>query len=652
MPLILIAERGPAPQATTDWASLKREVLGKLDVAAEFRALGVEFTGPERSSGWRECRAAGRHDEHPSAAVNVRTGVYKSNGDGAETLNLFDFALGRGGGRAGSTWPEVLRHYADKAGVDFPGAQRYGDKGRVEAVYPYRAAGGGVLFEVVRYRRDDGSKTFRQRRPDGNGGYTASVKGVAIVPYDLPEVLARPDEVVWVVEGEKDVERLKSEGLLGTCNPMGTGDTKCWAELSRHFAGRDAVVIPDNDSPGWNHATAVAGHLRSEARSVRLVELPDLGPRLPKLGLDVSDWLDRGHTIDELGRLAHQAPEWAPPGDDAARDATVADLRPMQAAESWVWPGWIPTACLTLLAAEAGTGKTRFCFDLHRRIVHGLPWPDGTPMTLPPDARVLWVAADQQWQELCDVPDAFAIPDQLIFLNSNAADPYSGTNLETADEMADLEARIQRVRPCLTFIDTITNTGDFKAESSADAKRQYKPLQEISTRCQAAIICVTHLNAGGKVLGRRAVEKVRVVIQEECPDPEGQPNRRKLHVTKSKARKPDALGVTMGDAGNEYDTNPPEPAAPAERFDGVRNGPAPAKTRECMEWLAARLAPGPDRVSNIRRESDQLGYSAGTLYQSRDRLGVVEETIDNRKWWRIVVNGENGNVAPNQDRPF
>jgi len=50
----------------------------------------------------------------------------------------------------------------------------------------------------------------------------------------------------------------------------------------------------------------------------------------------------------------------------------------------------------------------------------------------------------------------------------------------------------------------------------------------------------------------------------------------------------------MGDAGNNYDSNPPSEPAPAPR----RPGPPPAKLEECKTWLAARLTPNPGQVKN------------------------------------------------------
>jgi hypothetical protein len=169
------------------------------------------------------------------------------------------------------------------------------------ARYDYRDEAGNVVFQAVRYEPKD----FKQRRPDGKGGWTWSVKGVRVVPYRLPELLGEPARPVVVAEGEKDCDNLARVGVLATCNAGGAG--KWTAEHSACLRGRRVIVLPDNDEAGRNHAHQVAESLQGIAESVRIVELPGL----PDKG-DVSDWLVAGGTKEEFKRLVETAPVWTP----------------------------------------------------------------------------------------------------------------------------------------------------------------------------------------------------------------------------------------------------------------------------------------------------------------------------------------------------
>jgi putative DNA primase/helicase len=172
----------------------------------------------------------------------------------------------------------------------------------IAAVYDYRDETNALRFQVVRLE----PKGFRQRRPDGGGGWTWSLAGVRRVVYRLPELVAAdPNAPVWIVEGEKDADRLARLGLVATTNPGGAGKWRfVAADAGRVLAGRAVILLPDNDDPGRKHAAEVAAALRDHARSVRILELPGLPPKG-----DVSTWLDAGGTVEELLRLARDAPE-------------------------------------------------------------------------------------------------------------------------------------------------------------------------------------------------------------------------------------------------------------------------------------------------------------------------------------------------------
>ena len=163
------------------------------------------------------------------------------------------------------------------------------ERREIVAVYDYGD------FEVVRFF----PKRFAQRRKDGSWG----LGDIRPHLYRRGELLAAPaNETVYVPEGEKDVEALRSLGLIATCNPMGAG--KWRQEYADDLAGRHVVIIPDADAPGRRHAQEVAGSVVGVAASVKVIELPR--------AKDVSEWLDQGNTLEELEAFAHSVGSYAP----------------------------------------------------------------------------------------------------------------------------------------------------------------------------------------------------------------------------------------------------------------------------------------------------------------------------------------------------
>ncbi|MGH7037213.1 MAG: hypothetical protein ACREE1_03630 [Stellaceae bacterium] len=205
--------------------------------------------------------------------------------------------------------------------------------GRIAATYDYRDEAGKLLFQVVRFD----PKNFKQRRPDGVGGWVWSTKDVRKVPYRLPELLAAPAEApVYIAEGEKDVERLRALGLVATCNPGGGAKRKDdgkpvgakWpASFGIFFKGRHVIVLPDNDEAGHDHAQAIARNLAPVAASVRILELGEDYPSLPPKG-DVSDWLAAGGNRDVWNGSPRPQHHWRRLQRPAARPRLPARPQP------------------------------------------------------------------------------------------------------------------------------------------------------------------------------------------------------------------------------------------------------------------------------------------------------------------------------------
>jgi putative DNA primase/helicase len=138
---------------------------------------------------------------------------------------------------------------------------------RVVAEYDYRDRDGVLLYQVVRYE----PKHFRQRRPDGKGGWHYQLEDRR-VPYRWPDLLKFPDGTVFVCKGEKDADNVAALDLCATTVASGKWTTECIEAL----AGRDVIILEDNDDAGRKRAVKVAQALHGTAKTVRVVSLPDL----------------------------------------------------------------------------------------------------------------------------------------------------------------------------------------------------------------------------------------------------------------------------------------------------------------------------------------------------------------------------------------
>src|SRR5262249_48073251 len=113
---------------------------------------------------------------------------------------------------------------------------------------------GTLLFQVVRFEPKD----FRQRRPDGRGGWIWNVRDARRVLYRLPELLkaVAAGETIYIPEGEKDVDNLRALEVFATTNP---GGIKKWRDdYSEFLCGADVVVLPDNHAEGREHGEPCA----------------------------------------------------------------------------------------------------------------------------------------------------------------------------------------------------------------------------------------------------------------------------------------------------------------------------------------------------------------------------------------------------------
>lgn len=362
------------------WQEVNNQILRSLDIEAEYRSLGVNITGNSpSSSGWLQCRAIGREDRSPSAAINVGDdanlrGRYKDLGGSGESLSFWDFAARHG---QFGTWQEARRHYAEKAGMlkKLPKTdqesldqkldpatwnrllirgflKQYGETNE-ESVrlcggqifkYPKKSNSPqyvigfpcygklGVDSDICGYviQRTDGSKLSLFR---GEGNEHEQVKRATIGRSGIVGLHGlrklESAEIIWKVEGISDL--LAMQAIIPTelrdkhvviTNAGGTHETAFTSEFSPMLAGKCVAVLHDCDIPGQQGAGTWISACKGIAASIKNVVLPfDV---TDNHGRDLRDWIRGGGTYDQLLEMLSSSAEMVQLSDSNTEQTTVA----------------------------------------------------------------------------------------------------------------------------------------------------------------------------------------------------------------------------------------------------------------------------------------------------------------------------------------
>lgn len=174
-----------------------------------------------------------------------------------------------------------------------------------DRIYDYVDATGRLSYQVLRSVGPDGKKKFVQRQPTATGEWQYNLQGLTRVPYHLDELVVALEHrrTVWIAEGEKDVDRLRVDGVVATCNSGGANGWK--DEHDQWFNKADVIIVPDLDGPGEKHAADVRQRLEARGCTVRI--------KRPAAGKDAFDHFAAGFGIGDFIDEDGGAEAWPDP---------------------------------------------------------------------------------------------------------------------------------------------------------------------------------------------------------------------------------------------------------------------------------------------------------------------------------------------------
>jgi len=280
----------------------------------------------------------------------------------------------------------------------------------LEHEWVYTDEDGISLFLKQRYKTYDAKgKTYKTLRVMPDGSRVGKLGDCRIVPYRLPELrqAVADGRVIYICEGEKAADALCSLGVVATTSHAGAGGWN--PDLNQYFANANVVVVPDNDTAGWNYAHKIVESLIGTTKSIRVLDLNLSNPKE-----DAYEWVNRyDGTRTLLAQIAKACPVVTSPEDvwtpqrlmlyvpEATQDNPSAPTKPRLLVESWdsikdepvEWliDSIIPKKAFVALYAPPASYKSFISLDLAEAIATGRDWMG---YRIPKKGAVLYICGE------------------------------------------------------------------------------------------------------------------------------------------------------------------------------------------------------------------------------------------------------------------
>lgn len=527
-----------------------------------------------------------------------------------------------------------------------------------DRVWPYHDSTGRCIGLVLRWDLPGGKKDIRVLSRSGDGWQPVGMPKPHPL-YRLHRLERLPAGArVFVTEGEKAADAAIQCGLVATTSPHGSSNAHKadWSAM----AGKEVVILPDNDEPGRKYAEMVADLChRAGCDRVCILPLPDLPP-----SGDIADLLE-AHAGDssELGtqiqRLADAAladqTTPAAPSPSIPRSLVMVRLSDVQPEQvSWLWQDRIPLGKVTILTGDPGLGKSFITMDLAARVSCGRPMPLDQESDHLPGGVIILTAEDDLADTIRPRLDAAGADTSRIMAIQAVRNRDLGSSkdqermFDLSRDIPRLEEAIEVIGDCrMIVIDPITAyLGRTDANQNAEVRSVLSPLAQLAAKHNVAIVGVSHLNKGsGRAITRNlgsigfvAAARSALMVVKDKDDPE---HRLVLPAKNNLGRDNAGIGYRIAPS-----TMGPTPVVvwddvpifmSADEYQGHEESSRTPERREHppTAWLRDYLADGPLPQTQILQAAQDAGFTKHQMDSAKRKLGVQPRKTSTQWVWSL-----------------
>ncbi|MDC1301780.1 AAA family ATPase [bacterium] len=520
--------------------------------------------------------------------------------------------------------------------------------------YPYVDGNSRPFGCSVRFNFADGSKTFRQVHVDGDAWLSGA--GDELWPlYLLNEI---PDDGdIFVHEGEKSADAGMRRGLPSIASKGGSkaATQTDWSSI----AGRDVVILPDNDAPGECYAKEITKilHGLTPPASVKVVR----HKRRPEEGGDFADLAEEARVDAPALKNVFEFLAAEAPTEPVEKVITLVEPRRGLLIQSfddieeretnWLWKNRIIVGGLAIITGPVGNTKSLLTIDLATRVSLGSRHPDGSGNC--PHGEVLMFGHE-------DAPNEIIKP-RLVAAGADCSHIYFVHGVVgdiTKDEPEDaqrlrLENEIEVVRQTLKqmtnvkmlVFDPLPEFVGGDHNSAAEVRSALMPLAKVAQEFNIAVVAICHQN---KKQGLSAVQTIAgsggftqvartvlCVINDPDDDDKTFTRQRLMVVAKSNyGGMGEAQGYRLADRGNDrvaiewlpgiVDIDAEDVIKRSRMQEDGRN--KTDKRDAAVDDLRRMLSAGSMPAKAANDQMLKLGHSARQVRNAGDEL-----TIDRKK---------------------